>query len=169
MEHAAHRPGAVAEGAGILQGVPAPSGCSELQPGSGHGRAQEGTDTREPVARMLAGDAGASQNEAPADVGKKVTCSYSRAPTNVCVPGQRGLAAKITGITFLTALYLFHHSLCNLRSRQFLTQSPPRYGAKVTPAGFSKLLSEEAAGTSCSDRVRGELVRTEKVGALGPV
>src|SRR5262249_58075321 len=70
LEPAAHRPGAVAEGAGILQGVPAPSGCSELQPGSGHGRAQEGTDTREPVARMLAGDAGASQNEAPADLGK---------------------------------------------------------------------------------------------------
>ena len=39
--------------------VSPPSGCGELQPGSGHGRAQEGTDAPEPVARMLAGDAGA--------------------------------------------------------------------------------------------------------------
>ena len=61
LEHAADRPAAVAEGAGILQGVPTPSRPGELQPGSGHGTAQEGTDAREPVARMHAADAGAHE------------------------------------------------------------------------------------------------------------
>ena len=59
LEPAADGPGAVAEGARNLQRVPAASGSGELQPGSGHGRAQEGTGAPEPVARMLAGDAGA--------------------------------------------------------------------------------------------------------------
>ena len=59
LEHAAHRPDAVAQGARDLQNVPTPSGSGELQPGSGHGTAQEGKDAPEPVARMLAGYAGA--------------------------------------------------------------------------------------------------------------
>src|SRR5262249_12748850 len=138
---AAHRPGAVAEGAGILQGVPAPSGCSELQPGSGHGRAQEGTDTREPVARMLAGDAGASQNEAPADVGKArwqaVSCVPRRAHRSKVVPPSQPLSgstrSKIRSLCAALlatcpivmiaaaqrefyAVYLFHHSLCNFET-----------------------------------------------------
>ena len=50
LEPAADRPDAVAQGAGVLQGVPAASGSGELQPGSGHGTAQEDTDAREPVA-----------------------------------------------------------------------------------------------------------------------
>ena len=63
LEPVAHRAGAVAEGAGILQGVPSPSGSGELQPGSGHGTAQEGSGPPEPVASprvaFLAGDADA--------------------------------------------------------------------------------------------------------------
>ena len=47
----------VAQGTRDLQGVPAPSGSGELQPGSGHGRAQEGTGTPEPVTWVLADDA----------------------------------------------------------------------------------------------------------------
>src|SRR4029079_1293710 len=35
LEHAANRPGAVAEGASVLQGVPADAGPSELQPRPG--------------------------------------------------------------------------------------------------------------------------------------
>ena len=41
LEHAADRPGAVAEGAGILQGVPADAVAGELQPRPGHGADQE--------------------------------------------------------------------------------------------------------------------------------
>ena len=41
LEYAADRPGAVAEGAGILQGVPADAGPGELQPRSGHEPDQE--------------------------------------------------------------------------------------------------------------------------------
>ena len=41
LEYAADRPGAVAEGAGILQGVPADAGPGELQSRSGHGADQE--------------------------------------------------------------------------------------------------------------------------------
>ena len=41
LEHAANRPGAVAEGAGILQGVPADAGPGELQPRSGPAADQE--------------------------------------------------------------------------------------------------------------------------------
>ena len=41
LEHAADRPGAVAEGAGILQGVPADAGPGELQPRPGHAADQE--------------------------------------------------------------------------------------------------------------------------------
>ena len=49
LEPAAHRPSVVAEGTRNLQGVPAPSESGELQPGSGHGRAQKGSDQSEPV------------------------------------------------------------------------------------------------------------------------
>ena len=59
LEPAAHRPDAVAQGARNLQSIPAPSESGELQPGSGHGTAQERKDAPEPVAWMLAGDAGA--------------------------------------------------------------------------------------------------------------
>ena len=41
LEHAADRPGAVAEGAGILQGVPADAVACELQPRPGDGADQE--------------------------------------------------------------------------------------------------------------------------------
>ena len=41
LEHAADRPGAVDEGAGILQGVPADAGPGELQPRSGDSADQE--------------------------------------------------------------------------------------------------------------------------------
>ena len=50
LEPAAHRPGAVAQGARDLQDVPADAGSGELQPGSGHGTAQEGSGPPEPVA-----------------------------------------------------------------------------------------------------------------------
>ena len=50
LEPAAHRAEPVAQGAGDLQAVSPPSGSGELQPGSGHGRAQEGTGAPEPVA-----------------------------------------------------------------------------------------------------------------------
>ena len=50
LEPAAHRPGAVARGAGDLQDVPADAGSGELQPRSGHGAAQEGSGPPEPVA-----------------------------------------------------------------------------------------------------------------------
>ena len=46
LEPAADRPDAVAQGAGILQGVPAAPGSGELQPGSGHGTAQEDNGAR---------------------------------------------------------------------------------------------------------------------------
>ena len=61
LEHAAHRPGAVAQGARDLQTVPSASGPGQLQPGSGHASSSRSTDAPEPVARMLAGDAGAQQ------------------------------------------------------------------------------------------------------------
>src|SRR5262249_24761790 len=49
LEHAAHRPDAVAQGARELQAVPSPSGPGELEPGSGHGAGQ-GPGTPEPIA-----------------------------------------------------------------------------------------------------------------------
>ena len=49
LEPAAPGPSAVAEGTRNLQGVSPPSGSGELEPGSGHGRAQEGSDQSEPV------------------------------------------------------------------------------------------------------------------------
>ena len=61
LEPAAHRAGVVAQGARDLQTVPPSPGGGQLQPRSGHRRAQESTDAPEPVARMLAGDAGAWQ------------------------------------------------------------------------------------------------------------
>ncbi len=54
LEHAAHRPGAVAEGARDLQAVPADAGSGELQPRPGHGAGQEDADPPEPMTR--AGD-----------------------------------------------------------------------------------------------------------------
>ena len=50
LEPAAHRPGALARGTGDLQDVPADAGSGELQLGSGHGSAQEGSGPPEPVA-----------------------------------------------------------------------------------------------------------------------
>ena len=49
LEHAADRPGAVAEGARDLPEVPADAGSGELQPVAGHGSAQEGAADPEPV------------------------------------------------------------------------------------------------------------------------
>ena len=51
-EGAAHRPGTVAEGARDLQDVPADAGSGELQPGPGHGTAQEGAGPPEPVTKL---------------------------------------------------------------------------------------------------------------------
>ena len=45
LEHAADRPGAVAEGARDLREVPADAGSGELQPDAGHGSAQEARRT----------------------------------------------------------------------------------------------------------------------------
>ena len=44
LEHAAHRPGAVAEGTRDLRSVPADAGSGELQPRTGHGAGQEAED-----------------------------------------------------------------------------------------------------------------------------
>ena len=52
LEHAADRPDAVAEGAGILQGVPADAGSGELQPRSGHGADQEHRKARVGLNRL---------------------------------------------------------------------------------------------------------------------
>ena len=53
LEHAADRPGAVAEGARDLQQVSADAGPGKLQPGSGHPADQESEEPSEPVARSL--------------------------------------------------------------------------------------------------------------------
>jgi arylsulfatase len=49
LEHSAHRPAAVAQGARELQTVPSPSGPSELEPGSSHRADQEGNDEPKPI------------------------------------------------------------------------------------------------------------------------
>ena len=74
----------------ILQGVPAPSGSGELQPGSGHGTAQEGSGPPEPVADRAQHDRAPEQEkERPArkdrprvrlrtDSGPATHCEYRR-------------------------------------------------------------------------------------------
>ena len=85
LEPAADRAGAVAEGAGILQGVPAPSGSGELQPGSGHGTAQEGSGAPEPVARTAwrscAGGPRAAASCRPEAVASVRVANSERRPT----------------------------------------------------------------------------------------
>ena len=61
LEPAAHRPGAVAQGARDLQTVPPLQDPASYNLDQVMEAAQEGTGAPEPVARMLAGDAGAQQ------------------------------------------------------------------------------------------------------------
>src|SRR5262249_38427443 len=49
LEHSAHWPAAVAQGARELQTVSSASGPSELEPGSGHRADQEGNDEPKPL------------------------------------------------------------------------------------------------------------------------
>src|SRR5215471_10380859 len=65
LEHAAHRPVAVAQGARELQTVPTPSEPGELEPGSGHRADEERDGTPEPVAWMLVGDGAAHSGRPP--------------------------------------------------------------------------------------------------------
>jgi len=55
-EGAARRLGTVVEGARDLADVPADAGSGELQPGPGHGTAQEGAGPPEPMTRAAAID-----------------------------------------------------------------------------------------------------------------
>src|SRR4030095_12665846 len=49
LESTAHGPVAMAQGARELQEVSADAGSGELQPGPGHGTAQEGAEPPEPI------------------------------------------------------------------------------------------------------------------------
>src|SRR5215510_1095477 len=60
LEHSAHWPAAMAQGARVLQTVSSATEPRELEPGSGHPAGQERNGTPEPVVRMLESDAGAS-------------------------------------------------------------------------------------------------------------
>src|SRR5262245_12011293 len=61
LEHLAHWPAAMAQGARVLQTVSSATEPRELEPGSGHPAGQERNGTPEPITRMLAGNTGAQQ------------------------------------------------------------------------------------------------------------